>query len=78
MSKRRPGVNYKKRVLDIAKIYDHYARLGLPNRLIWRNHIYPVYGISERSFYNILKASMGAKVKIAQEVQQFLYEDGKK
>lgn len=71
MSKRR-GVSYKKRVTDINRIYDEHARIGLPNREIWRRFVYPVYGISERTFYNILHASCDPKNDMPNEVQMFL------
>lgn len=58
MTKRR-GMSYRKRVSDINRIYDQYARSGLSNREIWRRYIYPVYGICERSFYNIMNATAG-------------------
>ena len=57
MAKRR-GVSYKKRVADINRIYDQHAREGIPNREIWRRYIYPVYGICERTFYNLISASV--------------------
>lgn len=53
---KKPGMSYQKRVADINRIYDRYAKRGLPNREIWRRYIYPVYGICERTFYNLLKA----------------------
>ena len=53
---RKPGKSYQKRVTDINRIYDQYAKRGIPNREIWRRYIYPVYGICERTFYNLLKA----------------------
>ena len=53
---RKPGKSYQKRVTDINRIYDRYAKRGIPNREIWRRYIYPVYGICERTFYNLLKA----------------------
>lgn len=52
---RRRGVSYAKRVADINLIYDNYVKTGLSNREIWRRYIYPVYGISERTLYNMLK-----------------------
>jgi hypothetical protein len=58
MGTKRRGVSYHKRVKDINGIYDRYARLGVPNREIWRRYIYPVYAISERTFYNMLKAPL--------------------
>lgn len=53
------GMSYRKRVEDINRIYDQYARSGLSNREIWRRYIYPVYYISERTFYNIMNATAG-------------------
>lgn len=56
MAKKR-GLSYKKRVAEINLIYDRYAKSGLSNREIWRRYIYPVYYISERTFYNIMNAT---------------------
>lgn len=53
---KKPGKSYQKRVTDINRIYDQHAKQGIPNREIWRRYIYPVYGICERTFYNLLKA----------------------
>lgn len=58
------GKSYKKRVEDINRIYDHYAKSGLSNREIWRRYIYPVYCISERTFYNIMNAAAGAEAPV--------------
>lgn len=53
----RRGMSYRKRVADINRIYGEHARSGLSNREIWRRYIYPVYAISERTFYNIMNAT---------------------
>lgn len=66
MAKRR-GVSYKKRVEEVNRIYDREVRRGIPNREIWRRFIYPVYGITERTFYNILNASAEEKNRIADD-----------
>lgn len=66
MAKRR-GVSYKKRVEEVNWIYDREVRRGIPNREIWRRFIYPVYGITERTFYNILNASAEEKNRIADD-----------
>lgn len=66
MAKRR-GVSYKKRVEEVNRIYDREVRRGIPNREIWRQFIYPVYGITERTFYNILNASAEEKNRIADD-----------
>lgn len=49
------------------RIYDREARRGVPNREIWRRYIYPVYGITERTFYNLLNASAEEKNRIADD-----------
>jgi len=77
MAKRR-GVSYKKRVEEINRIYDREVKRGVSNREIWRRYIYPVYGITERTFYNILNASAEDKNKIADDTRQLLlfnYDD---
>ncbi|ETD21434.1 MULTISPECIES: hypothetical protein [Prevotellaceae] len=68
----RHGVSYKKRVADINRIYDRYVRLGIPNREIWRRYIYPVYGISERTFYYLLKASADPANEMPEDTQTYL------
>lgn len=69
---KRHGVSYQKRVADINRIYDEHAKRGIPNREIWRRYVYPVYGVSERTFYNILNASCEVKKESLKEVQMFL------
>lgn len=68
---KRHGVSYQKRVADINRIYDRYVRTGVPNREIWRRYVYPVYGISERTFYNILNASADPKNDLPEDTQLF-------
>lgn len=68
----RSGLCYRKRVEDINRLYDRYVRSGLSNREIWRRYIYPVYGISERTLYNILNASANETNAIADEARQLL------
>lgn len=55
--KQRRGVSYRKRVTEINRIYDEHVQSGLSNREIWLRYIYPVFAVSERTFYNILKAT---------------------
>lgn len=57
--KKTPGMSYRRRVEEINRIYDIHARSGLSNREIYRRYIYPVYFISERTFYNIMNATAG-------------------
>lgn len=83
MVKRR-GLSYAKRVEEINRIYDYHAKHGLSNREIWRRYVYPVYAMSERTYYNMLNASAESKVKIADESRQLLlfkdsdfYDDGR-
>ncbi len=74
MAKRR-GASYQKRVTDINRIYDQHAKSGISNREIWRRFVYPVYAISERTFYNLLNASFDPKNEVPQEAQTFLQFD---
>lgn len=68
-------MSYQKRVADINRIYDLYVKKGVPNREIWRRYIYPVYGISERTFYNILKASAKPKNDLPEDTLLYLKFD---
>lgn len=72
---KRCGVSYKKRVEEINRIYDHHAGRGVPNREIWRRYVYPLYGVTERTFYNILNASAETKNQIADDTRQLLLFD---
>lgn len=56
---RKRGESYARRVEAVNRIYDRYRGTGLSNREIWHRYIYPEYGICERTFYNLLKASSG-------------------
>lgn len=56
MTKKR-DMSYLKRVEEVNRIYDRHARSGLSNREIWRRYIYPVFYISERTFYNMMNAT---------------------
>jgi len=72
----RRGVSYQKRVADVNRIYDQHVRSGLPNREIWRRYIYPVYAISERTFYNMLKVSEEPRTAVPEDLQLFFnFED---
>jgi len=57
-NEKRRGVSYRQRVCEINLIYSRWVKTGLSNREIWRRYIYPVYGISERTLYNILKKDL--------------------
>lgn len=66
---KRSGVSYQKRVADVNRIYDTHVKEGLSNREIWRRFIYPLYGMSERTFYNLLKALSNPKNELPEGVQ---------
>ena len=51
------GISYKMRVKTVNEIYDKHIRDGVSNRYIWRTYIYPIYGITERTFYKYLKTT---------------------
>lgn len=66
---RRRGLSYQKRVAEVNAIYDKYARLGIPNREIWRRYIWPKYAISERTMYNMLNASADPRNDLPDDAQ---------
>lgn len=70
MAKRRQfsGCSYAKRVKEVNDIYDNHARSGLSNREIWRRYIWPIYAISEKTFYNYINAS--ASVSVAAQIDK--------
>lgn len=74
MARKKRGASYRKRVADINKIYSDHVKSGLSNREIWLRYIYPVFAISERTFYNILKAPAPS----ARPTQDYpsLFDDG--
>lgn len=74
MSRRRRGISYKMRVLEINRIYGEHVQSGLSNREIWVRYIYPVYGISERTFYNMLNASVPT-ARPAEDSYPTLFDD---
>ena len=59
--RKRKGRSHEKRVADVNRIYDQYSKTGLSNREIWKRYIYPVWGICERQFYNLLKGDGGGE-----------------
>lgn len=63
------GRSYARRVADIVRIYDEHAKSGLSNREILRRYIWPVYPICEKTFYNIINAS------VTDRVQRMMEED---
>lgn len=73
MAKSR-GMSYRKRVEDINRIYDRHARSGLSNREIWRRYIYPVYAISERTFYNIMNVTAGLETPVVASDMPSLFD----
>ena len=77
MNRKRKGKSYAKRVADINQIYDTYVRTGLSNREIWKRYIWPVYGVSERTFYNLLKASSNTQFEdmASLSAEGFLFPD---
>ena len=81
MAKTR-GMSYRKRVEDINRIYDQHSKSGLSNREIWRRYIYPVYAISERTFYNIMNATAGLETPVVASdmpsLFDLLYDEDKK
>ena len=67
-------MSYRKRVEGINRIYDRHTRSGLSNREIWRRYIYPVYAISERTFYNIMNATAGLETPVVASDMPSLFD----
>ena len=58
----------------VNAIYDEYAKTGLSNREIWRRYIYPIYSISEKTFYNYINAATKpAVIEKGRELQLTLF-----
>lgn len=68
MKETRRGVMYQKRVRDVNRIFEEESAKGLSNREIWRRFIYPKYGMTERTFYNIIGAGLNPKVAIPDDM----------
>lgn len=49
------GKSLSMRIALVNKIYDLMAPRGISNRAIWYSYIYPVLGVTERTFYRYLK-----------------------
>ena len=58
--KKRKGRSHEKRIADVNRVYEQYRKTGLSNREIWKRYIYPVWGLCERQFYNLLKKDSGS------------------
>ena len=56
------GRSYAHRVAEVNRIYDEHANSGLSNREILRRYIWPVYYISEKTFYNLINASADPRI----------------
>ena len=67
------GCSYVKRVKEGNAIYDEYAKTGLSNRAIWKRYIWPIYGISEKTFYNYINAAANPDVVAKQEALQLSF-----
>lgn len=69
------GCSYARRVVEVNAIYDEYAKTGLSNREIWRRYIYPIYGITEKTFYNYINAAANPKeTQKVNELQLSLFD----
>ena len=66
------GRSYAKRVEEVNRLYDEHSRSGLSNREILRRYIWPVYPISEKTFYNLINAM--SKVRVQREIEQLQQE----
>lgn len=56
------GRSYVHRVAEVNRIYDEHAPSGLSNREILRRYIWPLFYISEKTFYNLINASADPRI----------------
>lgn len=56
------GRSYAHRVAEVNRIYDEHAPSGLSNREILRRYIWPLFPISEKTFYNLINASADPRI----------------
>lgn len=68
------GRSYAYRVREINRIYREHANSGLSNREILRRFIYPIYHISESTFYNILNAEFDVEEKYKEDPLLFEFD----
>lgn len=61
------GRSYAFKVREINRIYREHVNSGLSNREILRRYIYPIYHISESTFYNILGAEFVVEEKYKED-----------
>lgn len=74
--RKRKGRSHEKRIADVNRVYDQYSKTGLSNREIWKRYIYPVWGICERQFYNLLKLDDGGKTAVRELLEEgFLFPE---
>lgn len=71
---KKRGRSYALRIAAVNEIYERYRKTGLSNREIWYRYVYPVYGICERTFYNLLKASSKEGDAFGASIQPSLFD----
>lgn len=71
---KKRGRSYALRIDAVNEIYEKYRKTGLSNREIWYRYVYPVYGICERTFYNLLKASSKEGDAFGTDIQPSLFD----
>lgn len=62
--------NLLKRIIDIQEIYLEWQEVGLGNKKIYDDHIYPTYKICERTFYNYLGINAKKELKDLQKADE--------
>ena len=65
---------HNEKVLQIISIYDEWNRLGVPNTVIYREHIKCKFFISWSTFCGYLKKSENVKIKVNNQKQLALFE----
>jgi len=56
-----------RRALEVQRIYLLHKEDGIPNTYIYRKYIYPVFFISERTFYRYLRRNVKRELRQLQQ-----------
>lgn len=64
------SINLLKKIVDIQEIYLKYQADGVTGEYIYHHHIYPIYRISRKTFYNYLARNAKKELKDIQEAEK--------
>ena len=62
-AKKQTKESFIRRAMQVQEIYLEHTNKGVSNRYIYRKYIYPVYYISERTFYRYLARNAKKEIR---------------